>query len=338
MEGQARRSGCEDRWPCHRRRYIRNSIGLLVGQDILDGEKEELSDLLGEKIDETFDYIRNSSSSVISVIRYGDGDPSTRDVVVNLVEATGSGSVYGSVLRLNFTIRGVTLKALPLYGHDMISTQDNDLTIDTHVAVRDMGSQSQVRLVLDFLSSAQVTFSQDFFFRDVVQDIIASEFTRADLPPVSFDMGSSDSVLRDFLPDYISINGKDVGVDAMTGGFYSNLEKYMFVDLYGITDNAEASSLAMGMGLAVQDYEDMAWETVQPPAPQGQTAADEIFDSMFESTVDDVFAAVREKYEGVVTTLSYGDGVSGTPDFAINSLVLQETGDVNVRTRTSTLR
>jgi len=310
--------------------YVKNGVGLLVAREILEDQEDEIADFLDTRIKDVFAYIAEERPSLITSLRYGDSDPSTKDIVITSLEPVSSGAYPGAVLHVSFTVRNVSLIALPLYGQNLVATQANDLNVDTWLSIGNT-SQASPHLVLDFLGSAHAAFSRPFFLGDAVGNMIASEITQLKLHPMALDLAGSKDFLRDTLPERLTINGTAVSVGALLDRLQLDFGKYLFADPYGIPDETTPGMLAMGLGLFVEEYDDIIWESGSGPAPPAQSDMGKVFNALCESTVNSVFDAMRRKYQGYLTELSYGDGDPGTADFMINSLALSDSGTAGVK-------
>lgn len=312
--------------------YVKNGVGILASQEMLDLQKEDLAALLDEKIQELFDSIRQDSPSLVTELKFGDSDPSTVDVAVHSIEAVHSDAMPRAVLRARFTIRDVTLAALPLYSQSFLSTSSNDLLVDTYLAVDDTGSEGDVHLVFDLMDSVRATFSQPFFLQSTLERLIATELGRIELPPISFDLAGGGYDPADFLPGQVQIFGSDVNVQEIVNGLDPVFDTYIFADIYGIPETTTHEIIALGLGLCSQDSEGISWNSPDEGSPPASIDMEDVFNDLFEAAIDGIFEDIRQEYQGVVTTLTYGDGNPATDDFIVGSLVLGSTGDTDVKT------
>ncbi|HOW99493.1 MAG TPA: hypothetical protein PK545_02645, partial [Deltaproteobacteria bacterium] len=312
--------------------YIKNGIGVLLSQDILDDQRGGLGRELAEKMGALFTSLVSANPGVFSSLSFGDADPATTDVVVNSLEAARSAAFPDADLHLNFTLKNVTFSGLPLYGQDFVSTSHNDLTIDACLAIRDADGQGRVRLVLDPMGSARATFAGPFFFQGVIEEEIASGIGTINLPPVALDIDGLFGEWKDSLPASVVINDQDVDVRTLLDRLGGDLEKYLFVDAYDWSGGSLPGAFGLGLGLCVQDSEDITWATPPATGTPGGIDMEGVFTDLLGSATDSMFRSVRQEYSGLVTTLSYGDGNPATADVAINSLVLAGTGSTNVKT------
>lgn len=310
--------------------YVKNGVGLLVAREILEDQEDEIADFLDMRIKDVFAYIAEERPSLITSLRYGDSDPSTKDIVITSLEPVSSGAYPGAVLHVSFTVRNVSLIALPLYGQNLVATQANDLNVDTWLSIGNT-SQASPHLVLDFLGSAHAAFARPFFLGSAVENMIASQITHLKLHPLALDLAGGKDFLKESLPDHLAINGSDVNVDALLDRLELDLDKYLFVDPYGVPEETTSGMLAMGLGLFVEEYDDILWESGPGSAPPAQSDMGEVFNTLCESALNSVFDAMRRKYQGYLTELSYGDGNPATADFVINSLALSDSGAANVK-------
>ncbi len=310
--------------------YIKNSMSVMVAQEILDGQKETLAGILDARIREVFNYTLQKSGSLVAQLQYGDNNASTRDVVITSFEAVDSGSYPEANLHVSLVIKNVSLKALPLFNQTLIETQGNDLAVDLYLSFKDKSALEGTRLVLDFLGSPRVAFAQPFFLKSIVEDLIASDMEQCDLPPIALDLAQGVDYLNNYFSGHFTINGSDVHLEGLVNEL--DLRKYLFVDLYGLTDNVAPGQLALGFGFSLDGYDDIQWETVSETIPQEQTSAEEIVNAMFRASIEATFETMRQKYQGMVTELSYGDNDSGTDDLVINEFTLRNSSAPNIRT------
>lgn len=312
--------------------YIKNGIGVLLSQDILDDQRDGLGRELAEKMGALFTSLVSANPGVFSSLSFGDADPATADVVVNSLEAGGSAACPDGDLHLNFTLKNVTFSGLPLFGQDFVSTSHNDLAIDVFLAIRDADGQGRVRLVLDPMGSARAAFAGPFFFQGVIEEEIASGIGSIDLPPIALDIDALFGEWKDSLPASVVVNEQDVDVRTLLDRLGGDLEKYLFVDAYDWSGGSLPGALALGLGLCVQDSDEITWATPPVVGTPGGIDMEGVFADLLGSATDSMFRSVRQKYSGLVTTLSYGDGNPATADVAINTLVLAGTGSTNVKT------
>lgn len=312
--------------------YAKNAVGILVAQELLDLQKQDLAALLDEKIQELFSSIRQNGPSFITDLRYGDSDPSTVDVVVHSIDAVRFDAEPSAVLRVRFTIRDVTLAALPMFGQDFLSTSANDLLVDAYLAVDDSGEGGEVRLVLDLLDSVSAAFSQPFFLRSSIEHMIASELRKIELPPLSFDSAGGGYDPAEFLPGQVEVFGSVVNVHELIEGFELDPGRRFFADVYSIPGATTHEMLALGLGLCSQTSEDVSWSFPDEVPPSESLDMEKVVCGLFEDAVNEVFEGIRQEYVGVVTSLAYGDGDPATDDVIIDSFILGNTDDPGVRT------
>ncbi len=317
--------------------YIRNGVGILASQMLLDLQKQDLAAVLDERIGEAFDSLNRQGASFITGLSYGDSNHDTPDIVVHTLEAVHLDELPSAVLRLQFTVKDVSLSILPVYGQPFVSTGSNDLLVETCIAVEGAGLNGDVRLVFDLLDSAGVAFSQPFFFHRVVERAIASELGRIELPPVAFDPAETGYEAADLLPGSIRVFGAEKDVPGLLGGFESDLDTYVFADVYGIPEATGPGVIALGLGLSSQAREDVAWASPPGAAPLNPFDMEEKFNDLFGSAIDEVFEAIRQENSDLITSLSYGDGDPATDDFTIKSLAFHDSGS-NPDVKTATIR
>lgn len=317
--------------------YIRNGVGVVASQDLLDLQKQDLAAALDDKTREVFDSLNRQGASFIAGLSYGDSDPDTPDIVVHTIEAVHLEAIPSAVLRLQFTVKDVSLSILPIYGRPLVSTASNDLLVEAFVAIEDAGVDGDVRLVFDLLDSAGVAFSQPFFFQRVVERAIASELRRIELPPLAFDTANIGYEAAHLLPGNIRIFGLEKDVQGMLDGFGPDLDTYVFADLYGIPEATNTGILALGLGLSSQPSEEVVWKSPPDAVPLNPIDMEGVFNDLFGSAIDEVFASIRQEKAGMITNLSYGDGDPATDGFSVDSLAFHDT-DSNPDMKTAAIR
>jgi len=311
--------------------YIKNGVGLLIAQEILDGQRQALAESLDDMLRDVFAYVADQSPGFIMSIGYGDNDSDTVDVEITSLATMSEENYPRAVLRISLIVKDVDLYALPLYGQNLVTTINNDLFIDFFFSIEDKGKDGSIRFVLDFSDPVQVRFERNFFLKNVVVDMLQDQLTGIDLAPFARDLsGLYDRITSD-MPENLLINGKEVDLDILFDGLVIDLNKYIFADIYGLPEDTSEVALSLGMGLSVADYEDIVWESYVAPAPNEPFDMEEIFEDICEVIVQDAFEDIRQEYDGLITELSYGDGNSGTPDFVVNSFALEDTTDVDIK-------
>ena len=119
---------------------IINGIGILASNDILDGNKELLAGELDKFVREAFNSIKNQDSGIISSLSYGDNNPDTIDIEIVDFKSVHNAAYSPAVIHLAFIIHDVTLTALNIKGQDLITTRNNDLSVDMFIAIDDQGA------------------------------------------------------------------------------------------------------------------------------------------------------------------------------------------------------
>ena len=300
--------------------YVRNGVGVMAAQELLDLQKQGLAFVLDDKIGEVFDSLSRQGASFITGLSYGDSDPDTPDIVVHALEAVRLDELPSAILRLQFTIKAVSLSALPVYGRPFVSTASNDLLVETCIAVGDTGQDGAVHLVFDLLDSAGVAFSQPFFLQRVLERAIASELKRIELPPLAIDPAETGYETTGLLPESIRVFGSEKDVQGLLDGFEPDLETYVFADVYGIPEATGPGTLALGLGLSSQALTDVVWELPPDMAPPNPIDMEEVFNDLFGSAIDEMFETIRQENADLITHLGYGDNDPSTRDFTIHSL------------------
>lgn len=310
---------------------VLDGIGVVVSRDLLEGSRDQVAKLVDAMLEEVFACIGDQEGGTITRLSYGDNDPGTVDVVVDTLEAVQDDAFPGAVLHMGLTVRDVDLSAVNIYGQDLISTIDNDLVVDATVALGDQWDDGTRGLILDLLDSTQVHFVDDFFLRPVVEEYISSGLQVVQRRPLAADIQYLADTIGDEMPVTLMVGGTEVDLDELFGNLNLDLSKYLFVDVYGLPEETTPGALALGGGLCVADHDDAGQAGGGGSGGPGIDAEDAFMD-MFSTMVDDAFARIREEYDGLVTTLSYGDGNPSTDDIVIHSLSFEGPGTVNTRT------
>ncbi|HXK48393.1 MAG TPA: hypothetical protein PLT09_13175 [Deltaproteobacteria bacterium] len=310
---------------------ILNGIGVMVSQDLLDGSRDQIAEFIDAMLGGIFECIEGQDSGLITRINYGDDNPNTVDVQVDTLEAVQDDAWPTAVLHLGLTIDDVDLSAVNLYGQDFISTSDNDLVLDMYVALQDVREDGTRGLVLDLLDSTEVYFVNDFFMRPVVEEMIASSLHVIERTPLVADLQYLTDTLHDAMPLTITVGDTEVDLDVLFEDLNVDLSKYLFVDLYGIPEYTSTGALALGAGIYGADYEDAGEEGGSDPDVSAFDPED-VFTDLCATVADETFSKIKDEYDGIVTTLSFGDDDPGTDDLVINSLTVQSTGNANIKT------
>jgi hypothetical protein len=143
--------------------------------------------------DDVFDEIRKGYQGLVTMLSYGDGNPSTDDVVVNSLVLADTANPYIKTATMDFTVRMVDLEAISLFGFPLISTHDNDLDIqaDFTLEYRETGGGTYV--VVSTRSVSSVNFSKTFIGILSVQEMIRQELLGMEEKPFALD-----DILSDF--------------------------------------------------------------------------------------------------------------------------------------------
>ena len=312
--------------------YSKNGVGLLIAQEILDAQRHALAESLDDILRDVFSYAEEQSPGFIECFGYGDNDPDTLDVEITSLAAMSEENYPRAVLRISLVVKDVDLYALSLYGQNLVSTVNNDLFIDFFFSIEDKGKDGSIRFILDFSNPVQVRFERDFFLKALVIDMLQDQITGIDLSPFTRDLSGLYDVIMTGLPQNLLVNGQAVDLDVLFNGLVLDLNKYLFADIYGIPEQTSAEVLSLGMGLTVDDYEDIVWEAYETAAPNAPFDMEAVFEKICVDIVDDTFDGIRQEYGELITELCYGDGDSCTPDFIINSFALEDTADANCKT------
>ena len=221
--------------------YVKNGVGLLISQEILDEQRHALAESLDDILRDVFAYVAEQSPGFISGIGYGDSNPDTVDVDIAALQSVSTENYPRAVLQISLVVKDVDLSALPLYGQNLISTVNNDLFIDFYFSIDDKAADGSIRFILDFSDPVQIRFERDFFLKDVVIDMLKEQLTGIDLAPFARDLsGLYDRVISD-MPENLLINGKEVDLDVLFDGLVIDLNKYLFADIYGRPESLKNS-------------------------------------------------------------------------------------------------
>jgi hypothetical protein len=305
--------------------FIINGLGLFVSQDLLDSQLDDIAVLLDGMIGEVFDTIRGQDPGLITRLDYGDGEPGTVDLTVNIFEAVQSDTYPSAIIHTVFTIHGVNLQAVNLYGQDLMSTTGNDLTVELYVAVKDEYGDGRRGLVLDLLGVADVHFRDDFFLKPVLEQVLESELQVVGYAPLSLNLEKFFHTLGEAVPVSTDINNQNVNLETLFDKMNLDLNRRLFMDTYGLPGETDPGVLGLGMGLFLSGEED-----IPDSGPQAVEATDvnEIFLKIFAPLVEESFQTIRDEYSAV-TNISYGDGNPATYDFQIRSLTMEDGDDLN---------
>ena len=58
-------------------KLILNGIGVMISNDLLNGNRDLIASVLDKFVGEAFDYLKSQDSGIITSLSYGDNDPST---------------------------------------------------------------------------------------------------------------------------------------------------------------------------------------------------------------------------------------------------------------------
>ena len=314
-------------------------IGVSLGREIMDAHLMELELALDDMIGEVFSAIASSETGLITTLAYRAED----GVRIHTLEPAGSALYPDAVLRLVFTIPGVTLQALPLFGNNLVQTADNDLVVDLYAGLADLDEEGRRRLVLTFFDSARLTFAREFFLRAALEELLSRELTSIAAPAVSMDLGELLAEFKEKLPTEAIVNDEPVDVGILFENLNLDLDKYLFVNLSGMSGAFTMDSLVLSAGFYAAETDEVDWpDAFTPPSPL-EPGLEELFIEMCTALTDEVFEAVKTE-DGVVIiedgipvkirieTLSYGDNDPATDDFVVNSLILGDAGEAGVKT------
>ncbi len=106
--------------------------------------------LLDDMVRGIMETTKEKYSEFIHELTYGDDNPDTRDVSVNFMQKEGGDGCTYLNFHLNFTVKAVDIEAVDLLGYGyLVSTHDNDLTIDMYIKMVDNKDGSIVISVID---------------------------------------------------------------------------------------------------------------------------------------------------------------------------------------------
>jgi hypothetical protein len=306
-------------------KMILNGIGMVMSNDLLNGNTDLLASELDSFVKEAFEYIRTQESGIISSLSYGNNS-STLNIEVIDFKAIHNALYPSAIIHLAFIIHDVDLTAINIKGQDLITTKDNDLNADMYVALEDTRGDGKRGLVFNLLGSPRVSFQKDFFLRPIIEEKIASGLKVIERPPLVADLQSIFKALGNSLPLNITVNNSTVDLISLFDKQRSDLSKYLFIDLYGIPEDTSSGVLALGAGLYIA--KDMAASAAPSQKQQGTSPdLDGIIVNLCQTMADKAFENIKQQYQGLISNLSYGDNNSQTPDFVINSLSMQDTAN-----------
>ncbi|HQI81694.1 MAG TPA: hypothetical protein PLR71_09050, partial [Deltaproteobacteria bacterium] len=162
-------------------------------------------DLCAAMTDAAFEKIRNDYSGLVRTLTYGDGSPATQDVSIKYLQIQDASSPSGKTVRMDFTISDVDLRAVSLFGLDLITTRDNDLSIDATFSIAYRQNAGNSELVLDVLDVSSVDFQDFFIGRTLVEELV-----RKDMKDMEESVIGLDEVLDDAGID-LCVSGREAG-------------------------------------------------------------------------------------------------------------------------------
>ncbi len=309
---------------------IRDGIGILTTDDVLLSNRSLLAQELDTVLKQAFADIPMRYPGIISNLSYGDGDANTVDIEIVDLRAADNASYPTSVVHLAFIIHDVDMAAMNLNNQNLITTSDNDLAVEMYIDVYDQGDNNRRCLAFDLLGSPRVSFQKDFLLKTVFEDKIAAGLQVVELSPLVTELNTLFSTLRNRLPLSIMVNGSQVDPVSLLGKQNIDLSQYLFIDLYGVPEDTYKGVLALGSGLHLAKTRTAALEN-SPITPGTVPDLDGIIIDLCEGMVDKAFDSIKKQYQGLITTLTYGDANPYTHDLTINSLIIQDTGNVGVK-------
>lgn len=162
-------------------------------------------DLCAAMTDAAFERIRQEYSGLVTSLTYGDGSAATQDVSVRYLEIQDASSPSEKTVRVDFTISDVDLRAVSLFGLSLITTRNNDLSIDATFSIASRQNAGNDELVLNVLEVSSVDF-QDFF----VGRTLVEELVRNDMQDMEESVLGLDEVLDGAGID-LGISGREAG-------------------------------------------------------------------------------------------------------------------------------
>jgi len=310
--------------------YERNGAGLLLAEDILLTQKDLLADWLDETVHAMFEDMLNRNPGLISELSYGGTNEGEPGIEITTFECIDSEALPEAIIHLCFTVKKVNMRVLSIYGQDLIDTRGNDLYVETYIDLKDTGGQGEISMVFDLLSSARLSFENEFFLRSAVERLIASNIPSIEAPPLAVDLEPLMDNPGGYMYSGLSLNGRAVDMPDLLGRLDMDLDKYLFIDLYGIPQETTGDVLSLGMGPCVEVYEDVVWGAFgsQDEQEPKDTDTETIFNDMFEDIVGTLFEDMAKEYEGVISELGYGDDDLDTTDLVINAFDIEDRPDV----------
>jgi len=307
--------------------FIINGLGLFVSQDLLDTQLGNIASALDDIIGDMFETIREQDSGLITRLDYGDGKSGTLDLTVRTFEALQNDAYPSAVIHTVFTVHGLNLKAVNLYGQDLISTTNNDLTVELYIAVKDEYGNGKRGLVLDLLGASNVQFKDDFFLRPVLEQVLESELQVICHTPLSVNLEKFFHTLSEAMPVSINVNNQDINLESLFDKMNIDLNRRLFIDTYGLPGETDPGVLGLGMGLYLADDDGTPSSGTQGT---GEINVNDVFLDICAPLVEESFNTIRDKYSAI-TNISYGDSISSTRDFQINALSIEDTTDLNTK-------
>jgi hypothetical protein len=307
-----------------------NGIGVLISNDLLNDNLEFITSSLDKYVSEAFNYINYQDSSIVTSLSYGDNNSSTCDVEINTFEPVHNDNYPFAVIHLVFTIHSVSLTAINVCGQDLITTKNNNLKVETYVALEGQGADGKHCLAINLLGSPRVSFQNDFFMRTAIEEKIASGLKSFEHSPLVADIQSIFNTMSDHLPLSITINDSVVDILSLIDKQNMDLSKYLFIDLYGVPENTSSNVLALGAGIYLGEKTSPYTSGDQTPSGNSINLNGIMID-LCQTMVNKSFDKIKEQYNGLVTNLTYGDNDPQTPDLLINSLSIHDTSDPNTK-------
>lgn len=305
--------------------FIINGLSLSVSQDLLDSRLDDIASGLDSITGVMLDEVRRQGAGLISRLDYGDGRAGTPDLTVHTFEALQSETYPSAVIHTVFTVHGLTLEAVNLYGRNLVSTINNDVTMELFIAVKDEYGDGKRGLVLDLLGAAKVRFRDDFFLRPEMEKVLENQLQVICCKPLSVKLDKLFQTLGEAMPGSVDVNHQDIGLRALFHKMNIDLNRRLFLDVYGLPGETDPGILGLGMGFYLAEDGDTPSSGSQST---GGINVNDIFLDICEPLVEESFNAIQNKYSAI-TNISYGDGIPSTRDFQIESLSIEDTTDLN---------
>ncbi len=149
-------------------------------------------DLCVKVVNAAFEKSRQTYEGLITKLSYGDDNPTTPDFIVNFFALEDTGEENIKTVHLNYTVKNVDLQAVSLFGFSVISTENNDLTIDSSFFLEHRVVGTGDWFVLAVQDVSTVNFEEYFVGRQVIEEMIKTDLADMDATSVALDNIISD--------------------------------------------------------------------------------------------------------------------------------------------------